>query len=54
MLCICRIRTTNVKKVLSVDQKVTYGHKNPNDSHTFHDESHDEIELYPENSDKST
>ena len=23
-----------------------HGHKNPNDSHNYHDENHDEIEVY--------
>ena len=26
----------------SVDQRLIYGHKNPNDSHNHHDENHDE------------
>ena len=37
-----------------VVQKVINGHKNPNDNHNYHDENHDEIELYQENSDRST
>ena len=28
--------------------------KNPNDSHNYHDENHDETEFYQENSDRST
>ena len=28
--------------------------KNPNDSHNYHDENHNEIEFYLGNSDKST
>ena len=30
------------------------GHKNPNYSHNYHDENHDEIEFYQGNSNKST
>ena len=30
----------------SVDHKVINGHKNPNDSHNYHDENHVEIEFY--------
>ena len=26
------------------------GHKNPNNSHNYHDENHDEIEFYQGNS----
>ena len=29
-------------------------HKNPNDSHNYHDENHDEIEFYQGNSNRST
>ena len=29
-------------------------HRNPNNSHNYHDENHDEIELYQENSKRST
>ena len=42
------------KESLNVDQKVINGHKNPNDSHNYHDENHDEIEFYQGNSDRST
>ena len=38
----------------SVDRRVINGHKNPNDSHNFHDENHDEIKFYLGNSDRST
>ena len=38
----------------SVVQNVINGHKNPNNSHNYHDENHDEIELYQRNSDRST
>ena len=31
------------KESHNVDQKVINGHKNPNDSHNYHDENHDEI-----------
>ena len=31
------------KESLNIDQKVTNGHKNPNDIHNYHDENHDEI-----------
>ena len=41
-------------KALSADQKVINGHKNPNDSHNYHDENHDEIQFYLGNSDRST
>ena len=30
------------------------GHKNPNDSHNYHDENHDEIEFNQGNSQRST
>ena len=30
------------------------GHKNPNDSHNYHDEIYDEIELYQGYSNSST
>ena len=30
------------------------GHKNKNASHNYHDENHDEIELYQANSKRST
>ena len=30
----------------SVDQKVINGHKNPNDSHDYQGENHNEIENY--------
>ena len=33
---------------------VINGNRNPNDSHNSHDENHNEIEFYVENSDKST
>ena len=29
-----------------IDQEVINGHKNPRDSHNYHDENHDEIEFY--------
>ena len=38
----------------SVVQNVINGHKNPNNSHNYHDENHDEIEFYQKNSDRST
>ena len=34
--------------------KVINGHKDPSDSHNYHDENHDEIEFYLGNSDRST
>ena len=37
-----------------MDQKVINGHKDPVDSHNYHDENHDEIEFYLGNSDRST
>ena len=46
--------TKRLKKAESVVQKVINGHKNPNDSHNYHDEKPDEIEFYLGNSDKST
>ena len=52
--CICRTRITYVKEAQSIDQKVINGHKNPSDSHNYHDENHDEIEFYLGNSDGST
>ena len=42
------------RKPKRVDQKVKNGHKNPNNSHNYHDENHDEIEFYRGNSKKST
>ena len=53
-LCICRTRITYVKEAWSIDQKVINGHKNPSDSHNYHGESHDEIEFYLGNNDRST
>ena len=53
-LCICRTRITNVNEALSIDEKVINGHKNPSDSHNYHDENHDKIEFYLGNSDRST
>ena len=35
-------------------ENVINGHKKPNDGHNYHDENHDEIEFYRENSDRST
>ena len=43
VLCICRTRTTQVKKYQSVVQKAMNYHKNPNDSNSYHDENHDEV-----------
>ena len=34
-------------------QKVKNGHKNPNNSHNYHDENHDEIEFYQGNSNRN-
>ena len=42
------------KERLKCRSKGNYGHKNPNDSHNYHDENHDEIEFNLENSDRST
>ena len=53
-LCICRTKITYVKEASGIDQKVIDGHKNPSDSHNYHDENHDEIEFYLGNSDRST
>ena len=36
----------NYRKRKSVIEKVKNGRKNPNNSHNYHDENHDEIELY--------
>ena len=44
----------NLKEDFSIDQKVINGHKNPSDSHNYHDENHDGIEFYLGNSDRST
>ena len=41
------------RKPKSVVQKVN-GHKNPNNSHTYHDENHEEIEFYKKNSKRNT
>ena len=37
-----------------VFQKVIDGHKNPNDSHNYHDENHDGIQFDQEDSDRIT
>ena len=42
------------KRSLKYRSKVINGHKNPSNSHNYHDENHDEIEFYLENSDRST
>ena len=42
------------KGSLKCEQKVINGHKNPSDSHNYHDQNHDEIEFYLGNSDRST
>ena len=52
--CICRTRITYVNEAKSIDQKVINSHKNPSDSHNYHDWNHDEIEFYLGNSDRST
>ena len=31
------------KETYSIDQKVINGHKNPNDSHNYYDENHEQI-----------
>ena len=38
----------------SIHKKVINGHKYTSDSHNYHDENHDEIELYLGNNDRST
>ena len=35
-------------------QKVINGHKNPDDSHNYHDENHDDVEFDQGNSKSST
>ena len=42
------------KESLKCRSKVINGHKNPNESHNYYDENHDEIKIYLENSDRST
>ena len=42
------------RKPKIVIQKVKNGHKNPNNSHNYHGENHDEIEFYQGNSKRST
>ena len=42
------------RKPERVIQNVTNDHTNPNDSHNYHDENHDEIEHYQGNSKRST
>ena len=42
------------KESLKCSSKVINGHKNPNHSHKFHDENHDDIESYQGNSNRST
>ena len=42
------------KESLSVIQKVMNDHNNSYDNHNYHDENHDEIELYQWNSNRST
>ena len=43
-----------VTEGLKSSSKVMNGHKNPNDSHNYHDENHDEIEFYQGNGNRST
>ena len=31
-----------------------YGHKNPNNSHNYHDENHDEMEFFQGNNKRGT
>ena len=45
---------SNCNACADIDQKAINGHKNPSDSHNYHDENHDEIELYLGNRDRST
>ena len=42
------------RKSKRVVQNEKNDHKNPNDSHYYHDENHDEIELYHGNSNMNT
>ena len=42
------------RKLKIVVQKVKNGHKNPNNSHKYDDENHDEIEFHQGNSYRST
>ena len=42
------------RKPKHVVQKVTTGHKNPNNCHNYHDGNHDEIEFYQRNSKRCT
>ena len=42
------------RKPKHVVQNVNNGHRNPKNSHKYHDENHDEIELYQGNSKRST
>ena len=43
-----------VTKSLKCSSKVMDGHKNPNHSHNYHDENHEETEFYQGNSNMST
>ena len=42
------------RKLKIVVKKVKKGHKNPNDSHKYDDENHDEIEFHQGKSNRST
>ena len=42
------------KEGLKCSSKMINGHKNPNDSHNYHDKNHDEISFYRGNSNRST
>ena len=42
------------KEILKCRSKVINGHTNPNYRHNYHDENHDEIEIYQGNGDRST
>ena len=51
---VVHLQNQNYLCIESVDQKVTNDHKDPNVSHNYHDENHDELEFYLGNSDRST
>ena len=43
-----------VTESLKCSSKAMNGHKNPNDSHNYHDEHHDEIKFYQRKNNRST
>ena len=46
------LQNQNYLVTKSLNEK--YGHKNPNNSHNYHDENHDEMEFFQGNSKRGT